>query len=1055
LEQSTCYRHEARQVIAEAVNAKISGRAAVDVVVFTGNGTTSAVDKLVHSLDLHLPLPDDVNADMIPVVFTSSYEHHSNLLPWRESVADVVTVRYSTLTGICLVDLQEKLQHYANRKIKIGAFSAASNVTGILTDVDAVSVAMHRAGGIVVFDYATAAPYVKIDMNPVIMGEDAQYAYKDAIFFSGHKFIGGPGSPGVLIAKKKLLAPTTLKPTVSGGGTVFYVTEHHHRYLSNRSEREEGGTPNIVGDIRLGLVVHLKQTIGVSWIEAEERSISSRLQARFQRHPRIVLLGRTVETTELPQSVHNHLPIFSFLIRAGRRFLHHNFVCALLNDLFGVQTRGGCQCAGPFSQSILGLSDRDIQLIEAALLDKHEVIRPGFSRLSVPFWLKPAEVDYIASAVEFVADHGYLFVPFYRYNPKTGEWAHTTRLTRFPERKWLSYFQVRSSGASDSPRVAPTEASGLKSWGCDTESGLFDLVLKDVQQELAKVKKLFERKRFGNLVESDSDLATLEDIRWFFNVSDIKAVDSQGNAESELPLGRSDFDALSHRCAHHEWLVCIGPIQPHLWSADSTETKAIVSSNGSIESAYARKRDGVLPARSGGERFANKAPPRYVSFASEASAVPLVTSTARAVDPSEPMEVDNNESSADPVRAAAAAVKVVVSTGAAAAPRVSLLAVKPGAAVISTPAPVDTSEKKPASNCDDGTCKPAGPGKILSGPGLLFAADTAVPFAGKVHLPPKKIMKLVGQAIRDWNMIEEGDKLLLGLSGGKDSLALLHILLTLQKRSPVKFSIACATVDPQTESFDPSPLIPYVQSLNVPYHFLSEPIVELAKTKMQGDSLCAFCARFKRGLLYSCCRTNGYNKLVLAQHLDDLAESFIMSALHNGQVRTLKANYGIEAGDVKVIRPLVYVREVETRNFSVSVHLPIINENCPACFEKPKERHRVKKLLQQEEAMVPDMFCNLRKALQPLMDDGVYDAMKLVNNQIADRNNNRRRQLPNQSAKLRDIDAEEDGTDAPNKKRMKVDTVKELTSADEFNIAPSEKADICTSDFCAPCFELA
>ena len=171
--------------------------------------------------------------------------------------------------------------------------------------------------------------------------------------------------------------------------------------------------------------------------------------------------------------------------------------------------------------------------------------------------------------------------------------------------------------------------------------------------------------------------------------------------------------------------------------------------------------------------------------------------------------------------------------------------------------------------------------------------------------PPKSIIRLVGQAICEWAMINDGDRLLLGLSGGKDSLALLHILLAFQKKAPIKFDIACATVsstrcylnaycslnhsfpmqvDPQTASFDPSPLIPYVQSLGVTYHYLSEPIVELARSKMQGDSLCAFCSRMKRGLLYSCCRTFKYNKLVLAQHLDDLAESFLMSALHNGQV---------------------------------------------------------------------------------------------------------------------------------------------------------------------------
>ena len=238
----------------------------------------------------------------------------------------------------------------------------------------------------------------------------------------------------------------------------------------------------------------------------------------------------------------------------------------------------------------------------------------------------------------------------------------------------------------------------------------------------------------------------------------------------------------------------------------------------------------------------------------------------------------------------------------------------------------------------------AGNGKILSGPGITYSADAGSASSStdgkakkiKFKMPPQKLMKLVGNAVKEWNMIEEGDRLLLGLSGGKDSLAMLHVLLALQKRAPVKFELACATVDPQTASFDPSPLIPYVQSLGVTYHYLSEPIVELAKTKLQGDSLCAFCSRFKRGLLYSCCRTNKYNKLILAQHLDDLVESFLMSALHNGQVRTMKANYKIEAGDVSVIRPFIYVREHMTKEFSQSVGLPIINENCPACFEQPK-----------------------------------------------------------------------------------------------------------------------
>lgn len=281
-------------------------------------------------------------------------------------------------------------------------------------------------------------------------------------------------------------------------------------------------------------------------------------------------------------------------------------------------------------------------------------------------------------------------------------------------------------------------------------------------------------------------------------------------------------------------------------------------------------------------------------------------------------------------------------------------------------------------------------GKILSGPGNYFPASTLpAVVTNKFLTPPKKMMKLVGQAVKEWGMIQDGDRLLLGLSGGKDSLALLHTLRALQIRAPVKFEFACATVDPQTTSFDPSPLIPYVQSLGITYHYLSQPIIQLAKSKLQGDSLCAFCARFKRGLLYSCCRTYGYTKLVLAQHLDDVCESFMMSLLHNGQTRTMKAKYLNEAGDITIIRPFIYLREAQARDFSMQSSLNIINENCPACFEQPKERARMKKLLQQEEAMVPNLFYNLKRALVPLMHDDTYEVLKNVADKIAAAGNER------------------------------------------------------------------
>ena len=457
--QSTCFRHEARQIVAESVNAKVTGKASEDVVLFTGNGTTAAVTKLVDALGLNIPLPESLLADETsrPVVFISAFEHHSNLLPWRESVADVVPVAYSAVHGVCLVDLERKLQQYKPRKLKIGAFSAASNVTGICTDVDATSILLHFHGAFAFFDYASAAPYVKMDMNPVQISseqgaflnsrfspqEQRTLAYKDAMYFSGHKFLGGPGCPGVLVVKKKLLPQAQEVPSSGslGGGTVFYVTAQHHRYLSNREEREEAGTPQVLGDVKMGLVMHVKRGFRATWVEQEELRISAYVHRRLSVDPRVVLLGRPtchlasgISATSTAASVGANLapkvlleeettvvgkflPIFSILIRCGNRFLHYHFVTALLNDLFGIQTRGGCMCAGPYSQFLLGLDGARAAVsdaVEEALLEKHEVLRPGYTRVSFPFWMSSVEVDFIVDAILFVAEHGWKFLTNYR-----------------------------------------------------------------------------------------------------------------------------------------------------------------------------------------------------------------------------------------------------------------------------------------------------------------------------------------------------------------------------------------------------------------------------------------------------------------------------------------------------------------------------------------------------------------------------------------------------------------------------------------------------------------
>ena len=233
--------------------------------------------------------------------------------------------------------------------------------------------------------------------------------------------------------------------------------------------------------------------------------------------------------------------------------------------------------------------------------------------------------------------------------------------------------------------------------------------------------------------------------------------------------------------------------------------------------------------------------------------------------------------------------------------------------------------------------------------------------------PPRSLLSATGRAIADFAMIRAGDRILLGISGGKDSLSLLHILLDLQKRAPVKFSLAACTVDPQSPDFDPSGLKPYLASLSVPYFYESQPILESAKQHMDGDSFCAYCSRMRRGILYRVARENDYNVLALAQHLDDLAETLLMSLFFGGKLRTMQAHYTNDAGDIRVIRPLVYARERQTGDFAKQANLPVVLENCPACFGMPMQRQKIKELLAEQEKSQPKIFASMLTAMRPLM----------------------------------------------------------------------------------------
>lgn len=240
---------------------------------------------------------------------------------------------------------------------------------------------------------------------------------------------------------------------------------------------------------------------------------------------------------------------------------------------------------------------------------------------------------------------------------------------------------------------------------------------------------------------------------------------------------------------------------------------------------------------------------------------------------------------------------------------------------------------------------------------------------------PKSILRQTGRALHDFSMIHPGDRVLLALSGGKDSLSLLHALLHFQRCAPIRFDIGAVTLDPMIDSFDPSGLKPYLQSLDTEYFYIEEPMEELAREHMQNTSFCAFCSRMKRGIIYRVARENGYNVIAMGQHLDDLAESFLMSAFHGGQVRTMKAHYLNDAKDLRIIRPFVYLRERQTRDFAREAELPVVQDSCPACFAMPTQRQHMKELLAGEEKLNPRLFKSLNSTLKPIMSEGMEEAI--------------------------------------------------------------------------------
>ena len=419
--QTSRFREEARRLVLEGVG----GDAERHAVVFCGSGSTAAINRLVDVLGLRIPAALDdqygfraqIPDDQRPVVFIGPYEHHSNELPWRESIADVITIHEDADGEIDLAQLEAELQRHDGRPLKIGSFSAASNVTGIVSDTAAIARLLHAHGALACFDFAAAAPYVAIEMDPA--GDPA--AGKDAVFISPHKFIGGPGTPGVLVARRDLFRNRV--PTMPGGGTVLYVNPTEHVYLDDVEHREEGGTPAIVESIRAGLVFGLKAAVGVDAIRDREARFIDRALHRWGANPDIEILGsRTAE----------RLSIVSFVVRHDGRYLHHNVVVALLNDLFGIQSRGGCSCAGPYGHRLLGIDLERSHAFEREIARGCEGIKPGWVRVNFNYFLSEPVFTFILEAVDLVARGGWRLLPLYEFDPASGLWRHRAGLPEPP-----------------------------------------------------------------------------------------------------------------------------------------------------------------------------------------------------------------------------------------------------------------------------------------------------------------------------------------------------------------------------------------------------------------------------------------------------------------------------------------------------------------------------------------------------------------------------------------------------------------------------------------------
>ncbi len=397
--------HYAQHKIKQHVNAGND-----DVLIMAGNGMTAVINKFQRILGLKscARLDKDGNClkvEDIPVVFITHMEHHSNQTSWLETICDVVILEPDENNAVQTTELEKELEKYADRHLKFGAFTAASNVTGVEPPYHELAKIMHQHGGYAFIDFAGAAPYVDIDMHP-----EEEGTHLDAVFFSPHKFLGGPGSSGVMVFNKHLYNRAV--PDHPGGGTVEWTNPWgEHQYFDDIELREDGGTPGFLQAIRTAMAIEVKEQMDTALMRQRENELVDRAFKGFSKIKGMHILARNIK---------NRLGIFSFYIDG----IHYNLIVKLLNDRFGIQTRGGCACAGTYGHFLLGVtpeeSHRIAQQINAGDLSE----KPGFIRVSLHPTMTDAELDTIINATGQIVEHIAEWRKDYTYNPHTNEWTH-------------------------------------------------------------------------------------------------------------------------------------------------------------------------------------------------------------------------------------------------------------------------------------------------------------------------------------------------------------------------------------------------------------------------------------------------------------------------------------------------------------------------------------------------------------------------------------------------------------------------------------------------------